>query len=142
MSDQKAVILILCGIDGQIALSGKEQTMNPPKLKPVVVPGKEDESPAPSLRSIVRKSALLNVVIVLTSAPVLIFEGGPKAVVVTLKIMVGISVLIWAATFALFFLLTLPWIFRTPVSLMTRRDPPYPAGDSPVDDWSQTGVRP
>jgi hypothetical protein len=69
--------------------------MKPPPLNPVTVPGKEDESPAPSLRSVLRKSALLNSVIVLTSFPVLIFEGGPKAVVPTLEIMTGISVLIW-----------------------------------------------
>ena len=31
--------------------------MNPPTLKPVIVPGYENESPAPSLRSVVRKSA-------------------------------------------------------------------------------------
>ena len=116
--------------------------MNPPSLKRAMVPGKEHESPTPSLRSIVRKSALLNAVIVMTSAPVLIFEGGPKAVGVTLKIMAGISVLIWAATFALFSLLTLPWIFRTPVSSVTRHDSLRPAEESDVDDWSQTGVRP
>ena len=52
--------------------------MNPPTLKPVLAPGEGDEFKTPNLRSVVRKSALLNVVIVLTSCPILIFEGGPK----------------------------------------------------------------
>ena len=106
--------------------------MNPPTLKQVTVPGKE-ESPAPNLRSVVRKSALLNVVIVLTSFPALVYAGGPKAVIPTLEIMAGISVLIWAATFALFSLVTFPRIFRTPVSLLNRRDSPDPAEQSEVD---------
>jgi hypothetical protein len=105
-------------------------TMNDSMPKPVIVPDRENDTPPPTLRSVVRKSALLNIVIVLTSAPVLLFEGGAKGVVVTLEIMAGISVLIWTATFALFSLVTLPWIFPTPVSLVTRRDP-APAKDDP-----------
>jgi hypothetical protein len=108
--------------------------MNPPTLKPVIVYGKDDESRTPNLRSVVRKSALLNIVIVLTSCPILIFEGGPKAVVVTLEIMAGISVLIWSATFALFSLGTLPWIFRTPGSSGTHRDSSDPTEDPGVAD--------
>ena len=108
--------------------------MKLPPLKPVIVPGDENESPAPSLRRVVRKSALLNLVIILTSFPVLIFEGGPKAVVPTLEIMAGISVLIWTATFALFSLVSLPRLFRTPVFSVTRRDPPHPAEEAGVAD--------
>jgi hypothetical protein len=108
--------------------------MNPPTLKPVIVAGKENKSPVPNLRSVVRKSALLNVVIVLTSCPILIFEGGPKAVVVTLEIMAGISILIWVATFALFSLVTLPRLFRTPVSRVERSDVLDPADDTGVAD--------
>jgi len=108
--------------------------MNPPTLKPVVVPFSENESPAPSLRKIARNSALLNLVIVLTSFPALIFAGGPNAVVPTLAIMAGISVLIWTATFALFSLVSLPWIFRTPVSSVILRDPPLPAEEAGVAD--------
>jgi len=63
--------------------------MNPKALKPLIVPGSENESPAPSLRSIVRKSALLNLTIILTSFPVLVFAGGPQAVVPTLAIYGG-----------------------------------------------------
>jgi hypothetical protein len=108
--------------------------MNSPTLKPVIVPGKENESPAPSLRSVVRKSALLNLVIVLTSLPVLIFAGGPKAVVPTLEIMAGISVLIWTTTFTLFSFVSLAWIFWTPVSTVKRTDPPRPANEAGVAD--------
>jgi hypothetical protein len=108
--------------------------MNPPTLKPAIVAGKENESPVPNLRSVVRKSALLNVVIVLTSCPILVFEGGPKAVVVTLEIMAGISILIWGATFALFSLVTLPRLFRTPVSRLKRSDTLNPANEAGVAD--------
>jgi hypothetical protein len=108
--------------------------MNPPTLKPVILPGYEHEPSAPTLRSVVRKSALLNFVIVLTSFPVLTFAGGPKAVVPTLEIMAGISVLIWAATFALFSLGSLPRLFKTPVSSVTRHDPLHPADDAGVAD--------
>jgi len=108
--------------------------MNPPKLKPVIVPGYEKEPPALSLRRTVCNSALLNLVIVLTSCPVLIFAGGPNAVVPTLAIMAGISVLIWTTTFALFALVSLPRLFRTPVASVTQRNPPYPAEEVGVAD--------
>ena len=106
--------------------------MSPPKPKPVIVPDIENESSAPSLRSIVRKSALLNIAIVLTAFPVLIFAGGPKAVAPTLAIMAGISVLIWTPTFTLFSLIALARIIWTLVSSLKRSDPP---------DWAEeTGV--
>jgi hypothetical protein len=50
--------------------------MNSPTLKKTLSRRNEDESTAPGFRSIVRKSALLNVVIVLTSCPVLVLAGG------------------------------------------------------------------
>jgi len=103
-------------------------------LKPAIAPGKEDESPAPSLRSIIRKSALLNVVIVLTSCPVLVYAGGPKAVVPILKIMAVISGLIWTTTFALFSLVTLPRIIGTPVSTVKRSESLHPADEAGVAD--------
>jgi hypothetical protein len=108
--------------------------VNPRPLKPVIIAGKEDEPPAPKFRSIFRKSALLNVVIVLTSFPVLVYAGGPKAVVPALKIMAGISVLIWIVTFAISSLVTLPRIFRAPVSLVDRSDSPRPANETGLDD--------
>jgi len=108
--------------------------MNPPTLKPVIVPGYENEPPAPNLGSVVRKSALLNLTIVLTSLPVLIIAGGPEAVVPILEIMAGISVVIWSATFALFSLSSLPRLFRTPVSSVARRHPGHPAEEAGVAD--------
>jgi hypothetical protein len=108
--------------------------MNPPTLNPEIGPGNEHESPAPRLRRIVRKSALLNIVIVLTSFPVLVYAGGPTAVVPTLKIMAGISIVIWASTFALFSLVTFPLIFRTPVSTVNQSDSLYPENNTGVDD--------
>lgn len=67
--------------------------MNP--LSPSDVPGYRPEPPGPSLRSVVRKSALLNLTVVLTSFPVLVFAGGPAAVIPVLAIMMGITILIW-----------------------------------------------
>jgi hypothetical protein len=113
--------------------------MNPLMPKPEFVPDGENESRAPSLRSVVRKSALLNIVVVLTSAPVLLVEGGPKAIVVTLEIMAGISIVIWTATYALYSLVTLPWIFWTPASLVKRQDPSLPAQEAEVDDCGIDG---
>ena len=85
--------------------------MNPPMLKPSSASGSEQQSRAPSLRSVVYKSALLNLTIIVTSFPVLAFAGGPPAVVPTLAIMVGVSILIWAVTFTLFSFVSLARIF-------------------------------
>ncbi len=76
--------------------------MEPTSPRPIIIRGGEDASPAVRLRRIVRKSALLNVVIVLTSFPVLVLAGGPRAVVPALAIMAGITLVIWTVTFALF----------------------------------------
>ena len=115
--------------------------MNSPTLNPVLVPGNEDEPRAPSLRSVVGKSVLLNLVIVLTSCPVLIFAGGPKAVVPTLEIMVGISVLILTATFAVFSFVSLARIYWTPVSTVERIDPPSSQNGAGVADrWLDGSV--
>jgi hypothetical protein len=110
--------------------------MNPRALKTEMSRGNENEAPAPSLRSVIRKSALLNAMIVLTSFPVLVYAGGPKAVVLTVQIMVGISVLIWTATFALFSFAALPRIFRIPVSPAIQSDPAFSAdGSGLADRW-------
>jgi hypothetical protein len=100
----------------------------------MILPGNSDECAAPSLRRIVRNSTLLNLVIVLTSCPVLLIAGGGKAVYPTLAIMAAISVLIWTATFALFFFVSLPWLFRTPVSPAMLPDPTLPAEEAGVAD--------
>jgi len=108
--------------------------MNSPARKPVLFSDDENESPAPGLRSIVRKSALLNLTIVLTSFPVLVLAGGPRAVMPVLAIMVGISILIWTATFALFSFVSLARIFATPVSSVARRELPRRAEQTGVAD--------
>jgi hypothetical protein len=108
--------------------------MDLPTLNPATVRGHEDESPARGLRSVVRKSALLNVVIVLTSFPVLVAAGGPLAVVPALAIMAGISLVIWTATFTLYFVVTLPRLFGTPVASGKRLGPPQPAEAAGVAD--------
>ncbi len=89
--------------------------MNPP-VDPSDVSGSEPEPRGPSLRSVVRKSALLNLTIILTSFPVLVFAGGPAAVIPVLAIMAGISVLIWSTTFALFSFVSLVRIFWSPAT--------------------------
>jgi hypothetical protein len=115
--------------------------MNPSTLNPVIVPVNENDSPAPRLRSVVRKSALLYLVIVLTSFPVLSFAGGPEAVVPTLAIMAGISVLIWTITFSLFSFVSLARIFWTPVATVKRLDPPHSANEAGVaDHWLDSPV--
>jgi hypothetical protein len=110
--------------------------MNPPAIKTVILSCDRDDSPAPRLRRIVRNSALLNVVIVLTSFPVLVCAGGLKAVVPTLVIMAEISVLIWTATFTLFSFASLARIFWTPVPSKTW-DASAPSSEEPgiADRW-------
>ena len=108
--------------------------MSPPTWKSATVRGNEDESPATGLRSFVRKSALLNAVIVLTAFPVLVFAGGPRAVGPTLAIMAGITFLIWTATFALFSFGSLARIVWTQVSTGKRRDSSHPAEEAGVAD--------
>jgi hypothetical protein len=115
-------------------LSPQGVTMNPQKPKQAIVRGDGDDCPAPSLRRVVRKSALLNFVIVATSCPVLISAGGPKAVYPTVAIMAGISVLIWTATFALFSFASFPRIFRAPVSRLTQGDSSLPAEAAGIAD--------
>ena len=97
--------------------------MNPPAIKTVILPCDRDDSPPPSLRRVVRNSALLNVVLVLTSSPVLVFTGGLKAIVPTLAIMGGIIVLIWTATFALFSFASIARIFWMPLPSKICVDP-------------------
>ncbi len=108
--------------------------MNAPTRKPVLFPGCQNEPPAPSLRSVVRKSALLNVTIVLTSFPVLVFAGGPRAVVPTLALMGGISLLIWTTTFTLFSFVSLARIFLSPASSVPRCELPPKAEQTGVAD--------
>jgi hypothetical protein len=109
--------------DDHRARPSTEMTMNPPTSRPLIITGNEDGSSPLSFRGIVQKSILLNVVIVLTSFPVLVASGGPKAVVPTLALMAGITFLIWTATFTLFSFVTLVRISWTAFSAGTRRKP-------------------
>src|SRR4051812_18076730 len=110
--------------------------MFPPTSKPLAVPCGDNASPTLSLRRVVRNSALLNVVVVLTSFPVLVVAGGPKAVVPSLVIMGVIGVLIWAATFALFSFASLARTFWTPVPSKIWVDPaPSSEGPGVTDRW-------
>ena len=110
--------------------------MNTPTLNRVIVPGNENESSPSRFRRIVHKSALLNLVIVLTSFPVLVLAGGPKAVVPTVAIMAGITFLIWTATFTLFSFVSVGRIFWTVFFSGTRRKPPDAAkGSGVADRW-------
>jgi hypothetical protein len=123
-----------CGDDDPRARSSTEFNMNPPTLKPEIDPGHEDESPAASLRRIVHKSALLNLVIVLISFPVLVLAGGPKAIVPTLMIMTGITFVIWTATFTLFSCVSVGRILWAAFTYETRRKPREPARKAGVPD--------
>ena len=80
-------------------------------MKSSYASGYGQESQGSSLQSVIRKSALLNLTIILTAFPVLFFAGGPDAVVPTLILMAAISVLIWALTFTLFSFVSLARIF-------------------------------
>jgi hypothetical protein len=103
-------------------------------LGPTIVRGNEDQSRAQGLRSVARKSALLNVVIVLTAFPVLVAAGGPLAVYPALAIMAGISLLIWTATYTLYFCVALLRLCWTPASSGKRRDRQRPAEQAGVGD--------
>jgi hypothetical protein len=82
---------------------------------------KDRESPAPpNLRTLVWKSALLNLGIILTTLPVLVAAGGPRAIVPTLVIVGAVSAVVWTSTFAIFAFVSLYRIFQTQLALGTR----------------------
>jgi hypothetical protein len=108
--------------------------MNPPTSRPTIVRGDEDQSPVSHFRRIVQKSILLNVVIVLTSFPVLVLAGGPMAVVPTLAIMAGITLVIWTATFTLFSCVMIGRLLWTTFSTGPRRKPLLAARKGGVAD--------
>jgi hypothetical protein len=103
-------------------------------LKSAIDPGHSEEPPTLSLRSVARKSALLNAAIVLTSFPVLVFAGGPRAVVPALVIMAGVSFVVWAATYTVFSFVSLARIYRILASSETRRTSARPRTQSGVSD--------
>ncbi len=86
--------------------------MHSPSVYSPSFPRPENNSSlAPTLRSVVRKSALLNAVIVLTSFPVLVAAAGPKAIIPSLVLMASISFLVWTSTLALFSFYSITRIF-------------------------------
>lgn len=61
--------------------------------------GVENDVTGAYRRAVVRQSALLNLVIVLTSFPALVLAEGSLAVIPAGTVMVGITTLIWIVTF-------------------------------------------
>lgn len=80
---------------------------------------------------VIRKSMLLNLVVVFTSFPVLVAVGGPKALVPAAAIMTGISLLIWSLTFALYSFVALLRMF---CMTAMHRKPPLLSGQVGVSD--------
>ena len=122
-------------------LSGRGSRHELASAQAIKRPRLSREVPGPSLRRVVAKSALLNLTIILTSFPVLVFAGGPDAVILTLAIMAGISVLIWTVTFTLFSFVSLARIFCTPTAAR-KPSPSYPrsAETGVADSWLDESV--
>jgi hypothetical protein len=115
--------------------------MDSATIKPLVIRGRPEDAPASRFRSVVQKSALLNLVIVLTSFPVLVLAGGPNAVVPALVVMGAITVLIWSATLILSSCVSLGRVVWTASSSAARRKPPRPARETGVADrWLDAPV--
>jgi hypothetical protein len=94
----------------------------------------ERRSEPSGFRKIVRKTALLNAVILATSFPVLAWFGGPRVIGWVVAIMAGVSLLLWASTFALYSLSTLPGLFREPARPGKPVGPPNAADAGGVAD--------
>lgn len=96
--------------------------------------GHPNESSILSFRHIVRNSALLNGVIVLTSFPVLVLAAGSRAVMPALAIMAGISLVIWTATFTVYSCLSIGRLLWMIYSSRATRKPRRTAGRVGVSD--------
>jgi hypothetical protein len=113
--------------------------MNPTSFGAAIqaVKGRDGDPPPPlQLRGFVWRSALLNLVIVLTALPVLAAAGGPGAILPAVTLLALLSALIWSLTFAAFFLVFLVRLFRrvsARVSGHSRRRPG--AGSGLADAW-------
>src|SRR5690348_5486431 len=98
--------------------------------------GREGDTDAPPrLRNLIRKSALLNLAVVLTAFPVLAAAGGPLAVLPALVVMAAISTIIWIATFAAFSFVSTTRLFRGPGARRKRRAPRPTTGVGVEDEW-------
>ncbi len=114
--------------------------MNAPELSPQVAPRDERLPESPRLRNTIRKSALLNVTVILTSFPVLVFAGGAQSLVPCLAIMAGISLLIWSVTFALFSFVSLFGVFFMPAAGKPRKRTQQVTGEGLSDRWLDESV--
>lgn len=88
--------------------------------------------PAPNLRRLVWKSALLNFGIFLSALPLAWFMGGTKVIAPALGLLLVVSLFVWSATFAISAFLSLCWIFR---SQNQRRLQPSTNGIGVADNW-------
>jgi hypothetical protein len=94
-------------------------------------------APPLSLRSLVRRSALLNSGIVLSARPVFAAAGGRNAVIPAVAVLVAVSVVLWAATFAAFSLVSLARILFDQGSAKPRPPQGHPDGGGGLaDEWS------
>lgn len=100
----------------------------------VTIAADDSPSPAAGMRRIIYKSALLNAVIVLTSFPVLVLAGGPRAVAPTVAIMAAISVLIWSVTLAVISCVSLGRTVRAAFASGAMRKPAVAARRAGVAD--------
>ena len=115
--------------------------MDSPTRKPLLIRDRTDEPRAFRLRSVVAKSALLNLVIVLTSFPVLVLAGGPDAVAPAVTVMAAITILIWSATLMLSSCVSLVRVVWTLSTSGARRKPPLQAREAGVADrWLDAPV--
>jgi hypothetical protein len=90
----------------------------------------------PKPLTLVQKSALLNLGVVVTALPVLAFAVEPKAVPLILAILTAISVFIWAATFAVSSFVPLARIFRAQAMNGAKPRPRVRAREAGVpDQW-------
>ena len=107
--------------------------MGPRPLASVLASLEEQVPPEPTTRlgTLIAKSALLNFVIVVTSLPVLVLSGGKAALYPALAVMLAISIVLWAATYAAFTFVALARIFRFQAGRASRRPLVRPAPGSP-----------
>jgi hypothetical protein len=109
--------------------------MSPEMAKPNRIRCHDDEPSRLTLRGVVWRSALLNLVIALTSFPVLAWAGGRDAIMPLAIVLGGISLLIWAATFAVYGFVTLVSVFRAPASGRKPLAPRVAASTGLADRW-------
>lgn len=86
------------------------------------------------LRWLVIRSALLNLGILATALPVLAFAAGAEGLDAVALVLGGVSLLVWAATFAAYSFISLASLFSRPKGAKPGNDP-APAGGAMADPW-------